>query len=268
MNIPLTAGLKCPWAKEYFSRTPKETIIQDLCSFPEIVDEKRKYTVLHLAATAVEIPNLIEQLIIKKPSLSSLLEQTDFRGLTPKNIQENLLVTARKTQIKKRSASPTAQSKPSKGRFTLEQLKRLSLHDQTPAIALIDTIEATNPQVKMFPNLQTLKTHRNFNLFGASTQMTDHEKALLLPVLGIAIGNNAHKATGLHMAARIHNFPELTALLLENYPQQINFINAIDIEGLTPLANACIQKNQSAIGALLAVGADADDLKFLDQSPN
>ncbi len=238
MEIPHSVGFDCPWGKQYFSNTPKETIIKDLLSLAETIGEDKNYTILHLAATAVEMPDLVDELIKRKPSLADLqkrsLGESFTHSLTPVEVHASSQKLAAESK-KRKEPSVVGTPAPHK-RFTLDQLKRLAAPDDAPlAVDLIDTAAPT--PIPVLHHMQTMHTHPNGGSTATKPELTEQERQVILHTLGISTGEHTEfKATGLHMAARILNYPELTGLLLKNYPQQAHFLNRRDCYGLTPLA--------------------------------
>lgn len=217
------------WAKVYFSNTSKETIIKDFCSFPEIVDATHKQNILHLAAVAIEMPDLIDELIIARPQLVYYLDSPNNDGVTPRTLMQQLQsqkVTSISVVPRPSTSSPVAVIKIPKQ--TIQE-----------SVAELDKIIAA----KIALSNQN-RPHAPFSVI---------EKTRILHI--ITQMDHPEGGTPLHLAAGIRGYPELITALLAFKPELRNQLNNTDNKGFTALDIATLKENSAAVDAFRAAGA-------------
>lgn len=253
-TIPSTAGFDCKYGKEYFTSRPKEEVINDLLAiqthFPVIA---KGNTILHLAATITEIPDLLTELIDRKPELAEFLHTLNSSGNTPLDIQQaaHEIVTHQLPLL----LEPEAKSK-TKKRFALDELRAIAIKNQSKSSAMV---ASTLPGVNLPTEEEIATASLEIEIAQPAKKqkvLTEVDRMNLLSTLLLCTDqNNEYKANGLHMAARITNFPELMGLLLERNPEFLNHLEDCDYKGLTPFERAIEAQNEGAISALLAAMA-------------
>lgn len=207
-HIPPRAGYECKDGKRYFAQTPRDTVINHLLSIPTLVPQMAQgNTLLHLAATITEMPDLVQVLVQRNPELATQLSVKNDAGQTPLDIQATSQKLANSTLKPYPSdyESEDARATRTPKRFTLAQLQAITekRYKQAP---ILGAAIPTSPVVAILPDKAAVtsavsKIERIAVSDTPSRMFTDKEKISLLATLSRATDqNNIHRASGLHMA--------------------------------------------------------------------
>ena len=202
----------------------KALLLETLRTSPIILDDNQN-TVLHMAASITEWPELVNELLSVRPELKGLMNSANKKGITPEDLASNL-------KTKKSSQAQTAQ---------------FLIHPKVVKVSPAD-VEAIDASVarKLASHQQGI-SHAPFSPLEKSR--------LLYSFIGVPFPSTKGN-TLLHLAAGIIGYPELTSTLLAVKPHLSKDINKINDEGFSPLGLAYIKDNITAVQALLKAGAD------------